>query len=103
MDGLDEGLAVYREVPLDNGDAAIFTDLQVVLELERLADLWDPKTRRLLGARLRDTGVRQIALAIARPAAELLPQDHAMWADLREELHGSGISLLAPIGLPAAA
>jgi hypothetical protein len=103
MDNLDEVLALYREVPMDNGDAAIFTDLRVVHEVGGLADAWDPVLRRNIGWMLRDTGVREIALAIARPEAELLRQDHAMWADLREELHTSGITVRDPIGLPAAA
>lgn len=102
MENLEAVLAIYREIPMDNGDAAIFTDLHVVIQADRLADLWDPVACRNICLTLRETGVQEIALAIARPEGELLLQDHAMWADIREELHGS-IRVRDPIGLPAAA
>lgn len=103
MDGLDSCLAAYRDIPLDNGDAAIFTDCRMVHELDRLADLWDPVARQNVCFLLRETGAREVVLAVARPGAELLPQDYAMWADLREGLAPDGIVVRDPVGLPAAA
>jgi hypothetical protein len=103
MEKLEDILAAYRDSPMDNGDATIVTDLELVIEVGGMADLWDRVAGRNLCEVLRESGAQEIALAIARPESALLPQDHAMWADIREELHGSGIAIRDPIGLPAAA
>ncbi|MFN2537495.1 MAG: hypothetical protein ABR549_04995 [Mycobacteriales bacterium] len=100
----DDALEVYRANPMSNGDVAfIMAELRMVQEVQGLADAWDPVLRRNTGALLRELGVRELCLAVARPDAELLAQDHVMWAELQEELRGTGISLLPPQGLPAAA
>lgn len=103
MDKWSEIRAVYTDIPLENGDALIVTDLSAIQQVDGLADHWDPTVRRFVVKILTEMDVREVRLAIARPGAELLPQDHALWADLREELLGSGIRVLAPEGLPAAA
>jgi hypothetical protein len=103
MEKLEEVLAAYRRTPMDNGDAAIVTDLDLVIEVEGMGDLWDRVAGSNICRVLRETGAQEIALAVARPESELLAQDHAMWADIREELLGAGIILRDPIGLPAAA
>jgi ubiquinone biosynthesis protein UbiJ len=93
----------YREHPMRNGDVAVLTDLRVVQEVEGLADDWDPMVRTGLARILREIGATEVELAVARPDAQLLAQDHALWADLREELLGSQITVHPLIGLPAAA
>lgn len=100
---VDDLLAIYREHPMRNGDVALLTDLPVIQEVEGLADHWDPVLRRNVAKVLRDVGVTQLLVAIARPRAELLPQDHALWADLREELLDSPITVLPVTALPSAA
>ncbi|MCW2601609.1 MAG: hypothetical protein JWM02_3438 [Frankiales bacterium] len=96
-------LKAYREHPMCNGDVALLTDLAVVQEVEGLADHWDPVLRANIAHVLTEIGARELQIAIARPDAELLPQDHALWADLREELLGSAITVLPVVALPAAA
>lgn len=96
-------LAIYTKHPMMNGDVALLTDLDVVQEVEGLADHWDPVLRRNIAYLLREVGARELQVAIARPDAELLPQDHALWADLREELLDAPIRVLPLIALPAAA
>jgi hypothetical protein len=103
MKNLKKVLSVYREHPMHNGDVALLTDLKVVQEIEGLADQWDPELRRNIAYVLTGLGIRELLVAIARPDAELLPQDHALWADLREELLGSAIRVLPVMALPAAA
>jgi sulfur carrier protein ThiS len=103
MENLKHVLEIYREHPMRNGDVALLTDLKVVQEVEGLADEWDAELRRNVAALLTSVGVRELLIAVARPDAELLPQDHALWADLREELLGSSITVLPVMGLPAAA
>jgi hypothetical protein len=103
MENLEAALSIYRNVPLDNGDAAIFTDAGMALEVAGLADNWDRLCKENLCSAITGSGVREIAVAIARPDAALLAQDHAMWADMREELAPAGIVVMDPIGLPAAA
>lgn len=103
MEHFAEVLSRYTDYPMLDGDIALLTDLKVVQEIEGLADHWEPRIRRNLAEGLRETGAQELQLAIARPGAELLPQDHALWADLREELLGSGIKVLPVVALPAAA
>ena len=103
MEKLADVIRIYSEHPLDNGDLVVVTDAPVVQELERVADQWDPVIRRNVAYVLREIGVREVQLLFVRPDAEMLPQDHAIWADLRDELEGSGITLHPPTALPAAA
>ena len=88
---------------LINGDVLLTVDRIDVALLEQLADEWDPVRRRDTAFVIRELGAREVQLGIARPEAALLPQDHALWADLREELAATGIVLREPVGLPAAA
>jgi hypothetical protein len=101
LDTLDRVLSGYREHPMRDGDVALITDLKVISEVERLADEWDPVLRRHTAYALRELGAREVLLAIARPDAVLRPQDHALWADLREELLGDDIHLRPPLAVPA--
>lgn len=94
--------SVYVDHPLDNGDALIITDMDFVQQVDGLADHWEPKVRQFVTDILRRIDPLEVVLAVARPDADLLPQDHAMWADLREELLGSGITVHPPKALPAA-
>jgi hypothetical protein len=103
MEKLADVIRIYNEYPLDNGDMVVVTDSPVVQELERMADEWDPVIRRNVAHVLREIGATEVQLLFARPDAEMLPQDHAIWADLRDELDGSGITLHPPTALPAAA
>jgi hypothetical protein len=94
---------IYVDHPLDNGDAIVVTDAKVVVQFDALGDRWDPALRRNVAFVLKHMEVKEVLLAVARPEADLLPQDHAMWADLREELLGTSITVHPPHGLPAAA
>jgi hypothetical protein len=101
LDDLDQVLAAYRGDPIDNGDLVLITDQRLVQELAGFADIWDPHVRRTVAELLTTVGASEVAVAIARPDGELLLQDHALWADLRDELEGSGISLRRPVAVPA--
>lgn len=94
---------IYVESPMRNGDVALVTDQKLIQEVAGLADNWDPLIRRNVAMVLREIEVRELVVAIARPDGELLDCDHAMWADLREELLGSEITVHPLEGLPAAA
>jgi hypothetical protein len=102
-DRLETLLEIYREMPIDNGDMLLITDPDLVQEVEGMADQWDPVLRRNVAYVLRELGVSELRLAIARPEGELLPQDHALWADLREELLDQPIRVFPLIALPSAA
>ncbi len=103
MENLEYVLATYAEHPMRAGDVALLTDLKVVQEIEGLADHWDPVLRRNVAYVLREIGATEVLLAVARPGGTPLPQDHALWADLREELLDSPITIHPLRGLPAAA
>jgi hypothetical protein len=98
-----EVLAAYVDHPMQNGDVAILTDQKVIQEIAGLADHWDPELRRNVAWLLCEIGVAEVELCVARPDGELLAQDHALWADLREELLGEPVTVHPLIGLPAAA
>jgi hypothetical protein len=98
-------LAVYRDIPLDNGDAILICGggvEDVVQEIAGLADHWHPRVRDAVCGVLRDIDVGEVVVAIARPDAQLLPQDHALHADLAEELRDGPIRLHPLEALPAA-
>jgi hypothetical protein len=98
-----EVLAAYTEHPMQNGDVAILTDQHVVQEICGLADAWDPRLRRSVAELLREGGAAEVEVCIARPDGELLAQDHALWADLREELLEAPVTVHPLTALPAAA
>ncbi|MCW2544654.1 MAG: hypothetical protein JWM40_2206 [Frankiales bacterium] len=86
---------------MTNGTMAVFTDVDVVLEISGGADQWGREPARALAGALTQT-CTEAQVCIARPDAELLGSDHALWADLREELGRSSVALLPLIALPAA-
>lgn len=96
-----DALRVYDEHPMPNGDVAILLDGGRVLEVAELADHWDPQLRSNLAYTLR-SAAQSVQLAISRPGGELLDTDHALWADLREELLGAAVTLLPLLALKAA-
>ena len=102
MDDLDAVLAIYRDHPMDNGDAVAFLDHKLAVEMEGVADQWDPQLRDSISAALEGSGTKELALAVCRPDGVPLPQDHAMWADLRERCFALGIRVEPLIGLPSA-
>jgi hypothetical protein len=50
---------------------------------------------------LHETGVRRVALAIARHGADLGPADYGIWRDLHDALRDSDADLLPVKALPA--
>jgi len=101
MRDLAPALSAYQDYPMDNGGMAVFLDAGIVVEIEGGADDWGADLTQHLAASLAQVG-SDAQLAIARPGAELLGSDHALWADLREELLGSPVQLLPLLALPAA-
>jgi len=97
----EEALQIYRDDPLDDGDAVLLLDDSVCLELEHLADDWDDQGRRSLVRILTRTSHR-VLVAIARERAELLPSDYQIWRDLHEDLRTTSVELLPVRALPAA-
>lgn len=96
-------LNIYRDCPMADGDVAlVFVDAHLVTEVAGLANEWDPVLRRNLAHVLREVGVGEVQVAIARRGAELEPRDGALLGDLAEELAGSGIVLHPLVALPAA-
>jgi len=102
MDDLDAVLTIYRDHPMDNGDVVAFLEGRIALELESLADRWDPTLRDSVCAAVAGSGTTELAIAVCRPEGVPLAQDHAMWADLREACFSLGIRVQPLIGLPAA-
>lgn len=102
MDNLDTVLQVYDDHPMRDGDVALLTDLSVIQEVEGLVDQWDAELRRNIAYVLTEVGARELHVAVARRGRRLRPEDHAMWADLREELLGSPIRVHPLLALPAA-
>ena len=101
MTDLEKVLHIYNEHPMTNGDVALVLDGGRVVEIAELADHWDPSLRNNLAYTLRGTA-KSVQLAISRPDGELLDTDHALWADLREELLGAPITVLPLLALKAA-
>ena len=98
---LDEALRIYADSPLDAGDAVLFLDREVCLEVTGLADRWDEVTRSNTAHLLRETA-GQVVLAIARPGADLLPGDYRLWRELHQDLRDSAVELAPVKALPAA-
>lgn len=65
-----------------------------------MADEWDELLRVNTAGVLRETA--RSVLAVARPGADLLVEDHRIWRELHDELRGSGVELLPVQALPAA-
>lgn len=101
MDELADILAVYDDHPMSDGDAVLLLDQKVALEVEGLADNWCAELREGIAQAVRAHS-RSVQLAVARPQRVLRPGDHALWADLREELLGDGVEVLPVFALNAA-
>ena len=94
-------LDAYADDPMPAGDVVLLLDDAVCMEVGGLADHWDEQTRRSTAEVLRDTA-QKVVLAIARPGADLLPQDRVLWRELSEELRDSPVQLAPLQALPAA-
>jgi hypothetical protein len=97
----ERALDVYRDVPLQDGDAIVLVDQKVCLELEQLAAEWDEVLRRKLLDVLTRTAAR-VLVAVARDGEVLQPSDYQLWRDLHAGLRGADIELLPIRVLPAA-
>lgn len=102
MRNLELVLSSYNDDPLPDGDVVLLTDLSVVQEVEGLADHWDAVLRRNIAYVLREVGATELVVAIARRDRQLTPADHALWADLREELLDSSVTVRPLVALNAA-
>ena len=102
MDDMQKVLAAYDDHPMQDGDVALLTDLKVIQEVAGLADHWDPVLRRNIASVLTEVGVTELVVGIARRDRQLHPEDHALWADLREELLDSPMTVHPLVALPAA-
>ena len=94
-------LDAYADDPMASGDVVLLLDDAVCMEVAGLADRWDAVVRRKTAEVLRDTA-HAVVLAIARPGADLLPQDRRLWRELHDELAGSRVQLAPLQALPAA-
>ena len=97
---LAEVLRLYAERPMAAGDAVLVLDSSVCMEVAGLADHWDEVLRRNTAGILRETAT-EVVLAIARPGADLLPEDYRLWRELHQEV-GHDVSLAPVQALPAA-
>lgn len=100
-DRLRAVLRVYAEDPLDDGDAVLFLDGRVCVEITGLATEWDSVLRRNTASILRKTA-RSVVVAIARAGATAQPGDLQLWRDLAAELRDSDVALHPLRLLPAA-
>ena len=100
-DRLADLLNVYADHPLDDGDAVLVLDDQVCLEIEGLAQHWDPVVRRNTARIVRETSSSVLVL-IARPERVLLASDYQLWRDLHGDLRDSDVQLHPVRALPAA-
>ena len=98
---LTDVLRIYADDPLEDGDAVLFVDDHVCLEIAGLADHWDEQMRSSLGSVL-DSAASRVVVAIARRGADLTAADYALWRDLHDELRDRDVSLLPVKALPAA-
>lgn len=94
-------LDAYADDPMPSGDVVLLLDDAVCMEVGGLADHWDELMRRRTAEVLRDTATK-VVLAIARPGADLLPQDRVLWRELQDELQDSPVALAPLQALPAA-
>lgn len=94
-------LSIFAEHPMQAGDVAILCDEGVILEIAGMADHWDQLVRDNMAVTLTEVGVRRAVIAVARPARDLRPSDHVLWAELREELLGK-VRLAPLVAIPAA-
>lgn len=83
-----------------DGDAVLRLDDLTCMEIAGLAHHWDATMRTKLAHVLAQTCERA-TLAIARRGGVLFPADHALWAELREELLGGPVNLEPLLALPA--
>lgn len=101
-DPFAEAIAIYDEFPMNDGGVALLTDLAMIQQIDGLADEWDSVLRRNIAYVLKEIGVGEVVVAIARRGRQLLPADHALWADLREELLDTPIVVRPVVALDAA-
>ncbi len=94
-------LTIFAEQPMEEGDVAILCDEGRILEIAGLADHWDQLLRDNMALTLTEIGVRRAVIAVARPARNLRPSDHVLWAELREELLGK-VQVVPLVAIPAA-
>lgn len=94
-------LSMFSEHRMDAGDVAILCDERRILEIAGLADHWDQLLRDNMALTLTQGGVQRAVIAVARPARDLRPGDHVLWAELREELLGK-VQLAPLVAIPAA-
>jgi S-adenosylmethionine:diacylglycerol 3-amino-3-carboxypropyl transferase len=97
----EQALDIYRDIPLEDGDAVLLLDQQVCLEMEQLAALWDEQIRRNLVHVLIRTAAR-VLVAVARDGEVLQPGDYQLWRDLHAGLRDADVELLPIRALPAA-
>lgn len=100
-DRLETALRIYADDPLDDGDAVLFLDGKVCLEITGLAAEWDAVLRRNTANILRQTA-RSVVVAIARVGATPQPGDYQLWRELHAELRDSDVDLHPLRLLPAA-
>ena len=100
-DRLADLLDVYADHPLDDGDVVLVLDDQVCLEVEGLAEHWDPLVRRNTAKIVRETSTSVLVL-IARPERTLLDRDYQLWRDLHADLRDTDVQLHPVRALPAA-
>jgi hypothetical protein len=99
---LSQVLRVYDENPMQEGDAVLVLDDQVCCEVAGLAMAWDDALRSSTARLLTELPASRVVVAIARPRAELLPDDFRLWRELHQELRGSAVDLGPVRALPAA-
>lgn len=100
-DAFDKALSVYAAHPIDDGDAVLFLDDRVCVEVPQLATEWDDQLRTNTAGILRRTA-SSVVVAIARPQLVLRPSDFQLWRDLHDELRETDIELRPLRALPAA-
>lgn len=100
-DRLADLLDVYADHPLDDGDVVLVLDDQVCLEVEGLAEHWDPLVRRNTAKIVRETSTSVLVL-IARAERTLLDRDYQLWRDLHADLRDTDVQLHPVRALPAA-
>src|SRR5688500_20325238 len=92
-------LDVYADHPLDDGDVVLVLDDQVCLEVEGLAEHWDPLVRRNTAKIVRETSTSVVVL-IARPERTLIDRDYQLGRDLHTDLRDTDVQLHPVRGRP---
>lgn len=101
-DRIAQVLRVYRDDPVPDGDMVLLLlDEQVCWHVDGLADHWDDEQTESVVQVLTET-TSTVLVAVARPQAQLLDSDFALWRDLHAGLRDSPVRLLPLRALPAA-